>query len=75
MHDDAVSGVRELVAAAVGLCGQLPAGAAGGTGTSARTDSKGVLRESGGVSWLLCIVNTCVQAHDTESRRVRLTLV
>lgn len=47
LNDDAVAGVGELVAAAVGLSGQFPAGATSGTGTSSRADSKGVLGKSG----------------------------
>jgi len=47
LNDDTVSGVGKLVAAAVGLGGQLPAGTAGGTGTSARANSKGVLGKGG----------------------------
>lgn len=55
---DAVACVGEFVAAAVGVGGQFPAGAAAGSCACSGADAEGVLREGGGVTGLfLCQVS------------------
>lgn len=50
LYDDAVAGVRQLVAAAVGLGGELPAGAAGAAGALAWSGAEFVLRDGRAVA-------------------------
>jgi hypothetical protein len=52
LNDDAVAGVGELVAAAVGVGGEFPAGAAAGSCACSGADAEGVLRKGGRVTGL-----------------------
>jgi hypothetical protein len=52
LDDDAVACVGELVAAAVCVGGEFPAGTAAGAGACSGADAEGVLGEGGGVAGL-----------------------